>query len=205
MIYLIGGPARDGKSTLAKRVRKEIDGMAIAGDAFVKCLQGVLRPEWMPELFAANSDDSNRSKTAEAILGRVRTRDEAMWVFYRHYVEETVKVSGDDLLIEGCIWPDLLASLGVDHRAVFLIDTSTDDRRLRQIRDDETVEHNWMREQSDYYTDEELVEWAKFNALRARRYRDLCLEHGYTYFDIAEGGIGKAEDAAFEYLLKKEV
>jgi hypothetical protein len=38
MIYLIGGPARMGTSTLAWRVRKEIDGHVLAGDAFVHSL-----------------------------------------------------------------------------------------------------------------------------------------------------------------------
>lgn len=202
MIYLIGGPARCGKSTLGRRVRKEIDGQAIAGDAFVHALKKNLEPSWVPDIF--DHDVAHIGiEHASAEVDRLRRRDETMWQFYQAYLETAHEdAPADDFLLEGNLWPDYLELFGLPCRAVYLIDTSTDEQvtRLKGIRDSMS-DNNWMRN----FTDEKLHEWARFNAARSLRYRELCEAGGSRYFDIAELGIGTAGDRAFEYLLAKEV
>lgn len=202
MIYLIGGPARCGKSVLARRLRKEIDGQVIAGDAFAQALQKNLEPEWVPDLFDKVVAHIDKTQPLEVRIDRLRRRDEAMWQFYEAYMRSAIAdAPEDDILLEGSMWPDFLELFDLSHRAVFLVDTSAkQSERLTTIRDS-TSDNNWMR----HFTDGELAEWAVFNAARSRRYVKLCEQTDNTYFDIAEHGIKQAEQYAFEYLLGKAV
>lgn len=199
MIYLIGGPARCGKSTLARRVRKEIDAQVISGDALRHSLIEQLTPEWFPALFEHTIDPFNDFETAEMRVTRLRRRDEAMWGFYWRYAEAAEKES-DDLLIDGNLWPDFIHTLPGKHRAVFLVDTSQDQaKRIIAIRD-EGGPNDWMRE--NHYTDEQIITWAKFNAMRSRLTIDLCKKYDYPYFDIKEHGMDDSQSRAFDYLLE---
>lgn len=202
MIYLIGGPARCGKSTLAARVRKEIDGQVLAGDAFVHALQANLKPEWVPDIFDHNVASVSQATGTDAKIDRLRRRDEAMWQFYQSYIETAVDdAPNDDVLLEGNIWPDFLELFEQKHAAVFLIDTSPlQYERLLNIRDGDS-DNNWMQS----FSNEKMHEWAAFNARRSERYKELCQKHGYAFFDIATLGIEEAERQAFSHLLKKAV
>jgi hypothetical protein len=202
MIYFIGGPARCGKSTLAARVRKEIDGQVIAGDAFVHALYDNLLPEWLPDLFDRKVDSVTAIHDPEAKVDRLRRRDAVMWQFYQAYIATaTADAPGDDVLLEGNLWPDSLDTFAPVHRAAFLIDTSASQvERLIAIRD-ANGDNDWMRE----FSDQKLAEWAEFNIIRSRRYVALCDQYGYRYFDIAESGIADAEQRAFEYLTQNAV
>ncbi len=202
MIYLIGGPARAGKSTLAKMVRKEIDGQVLAGDAFVRSLRDNMEDQWIPDLFEHHNDPIEKHFPADAKIKRLRRRDKVSWQFYKAYLmAAAVGAAGDDVLIEGNIWPDFLPEFDLPHRAVFLIDTSPDQAvRLRKIRDSDS-DNNWMRD----FSDEKMDEWAMFNVVRSQRYIEYCQKHGFTYFDIADHGIEKAQLLAFEHLLHKKV
>lgn len=202
MIYLIGGPARCGKSTLAKRFRKEVDGQVLSGDAFVKALQSTLEPGFLPDVFDREIAAVRDLDSLEAKVDRLRRRDEMMWQFYEAYIHTAVlDAPHDDLLLEGNLWPDYLELFPYEHRAVFLVDTSPAQfERLKAIRDS-VSDNNWMQE----YDDEQLKAWAKLNSLRSRRYVELCDELDYGYFDIAELGIEGAEQAAFEYLGQKAI
>ena len=107
MIYLIGGPARCGKSTLARKVRSEIDAQVLSGDALRQSLIEQLPPEWFPDLFEHTFDPFDKFETDEMRITRLRRRDEAMWGFYWRYVEAATK-SEDDVLIDGNLWLDYI-------------------------------------------------------------------------------------------------
>lgn len=203
MIYLIGGPARCGKSTLARKVRREIDGQVIAGDAFVASLQSNLRAEWVPDIYDHKVAPVVKVHGHEAKINRLRQRDEMMWQFYEAYIKAAAADSPqDDLLLEGNIWPDSLKYFSLSHRAVFLVDTTPNQAdRLMAIRDSKTNDNNWMQD----YSDERIAEWALFNIARSERYIALCRQYDYVYFDINDGGMGIAQREAFEYLLSKAV
>lgn len=202
MIYLIGGPARCGKSTLAKKLRKEIDGQVIAGDAFVHALQSNLEPSSLPDIFDHNVANVHLMTDPETRIDRLRRRDEAMWQFFQAYIKTALEdAPHDDILLEGNIWPDFLELFDMPYEAAFLIDTSLEQsKRLVTIRDSHS-DNNWMQK----FSDEELAKWAEFNAARSRRYQTLCQASGHRYFDIAELGIEEAQAKAFEYLLRKAV
>lgn len=198
MIYLIGGPARVGKSTLARQLRKEIDGQVLSGDAFIHSLQENLEPQWVPDVFDHIAASVIAMENPEMIIGRLRRRDETMWQFYQAYIKAAQQhAPGEDLLLDGNLWPDYLELFDREHRAVFLVDTSEDEQaqRLKTIRDSGS-DHNWMQN----YDDAKLATWAHFNALRSRHYKELCEKTGYPCFDIAEFGWEEAQRRALGYL-----
>lgn len=164
MICLIGGPARTGKSHLAERARKHIDGQVLSGDAVVAALKSVLKSEWSPDLFEHKAHPLEQIHTASEKVDRLRRRDKVAWQFYEEYLRTAIgDASHDDVLIEGNLWPDFISNLGLPHKAVFLIDTSPEQvGRLIEIRDS-NGDNDWMK----HFSDEELAEWAKFNALRS--------------------------------------
>lgn len=205
MIYLIGGPARCGKSTLAARVRREVNGEVISADAFKKSLQLNLRAAWMPDIFDHVVAPVAKMSSLERQVDRLRRRDEQMWQFYVGYIDSALEATPhEDVLIEGNIWPDFIAGLRHSHQAAFMVDTSPSDEqfeRLRAIRDDHDSDNNWMSERG--FGDRQLKKWAKFNLLRSQRYVQLCQEFGYLYFDISRHGIQYSQDRAYDYLLQK--
>jgi 2-phosphoglycerate kinase len=202
VIYLIGGPARAGKSTLARMVRKEVDAQVISGDALRHSLIEQLTPEWFPELFEHTIDPFNEFETDEMKIMRLRRRDEAMWGFYWRYAEAAAKEE-DDVLIDGNLWPDFIHTFPLEHRAVFMVDTSPDQaKRLIAIRDYQEP-NDWMREAN--YSNEKIIKWAKFNLLRSRLVIDLCKKHGYPYFDIKDDGMDSTQARALDYLMGRGI
>lgn len=204
MIYLIGGPSRSGKSTLAKRVRKHIDGQVISADAFQASLHEVLKPEWEPDIFIDVINPIRDNQPDELKVKRGRERDNAMWQFFAGYLKEVVHISDDDVLLDGMLWPDFIAAFPLRHKAVFLVDTSPNQaERLIKIRDDGGSDNNWMGEHQ--YSDDKIRKWVSFDIARSRLYISLCKKYNYPYFDIADGGMKVAEARAFEYLISKGV
>lgn len=203
MIYLIGGPARCGKSTLAARFRRQVDGEILSADAFKKTLLRNLSPSWVPDIYDHLVAPINMMSSATRQIDRLRRRDERMWQFYEGYIDSALQASPhEDILIEGNIWPDFVSSLRHAHKAIFLVDLSPADEqfeRLKRIRDSDD-DNNWMKDRA--FSDRELKRWAKFNRLRSERYVQLCRDYGYSYFDISQRGIGYAQDRAYESLLQ---
>jgi uridine kinase len=203
MIYLIGGPSRCGKSVLAERVRREVDGEVISADAFKKSLQRNLRPLWVPDIYNHIIAPVGKMSSLSRQVDRLRRRDERMWQFFASYIDSALEASPhEDVLIEGALWPDFIAGLRHQHRTAFMVDTSPADEqfeRLKIIRDGDD-DNNWMSERE--YGDRQLKKWAKFSRLRSERYVQLCREFGYPYFDISHHGIQCAQDQAYDYLLK---
>ena len=205
MIYLIGGPARCGKSTLAERVRHQVSGDVISADAFKKTLLQNLRPSWVPDIFDHVIAPIGAMCNATRQIDRLRRRDERMWQFYNGYIDADLQASPHkDILIEGNVWPDFIADLRHAHRAAFLVDLASAEEqfeRLRKIRDSDD-DNNWMKTRD--FNDRALRKWAKFNRLRSERYVQLCRDHSYPYFDISQRGIGYAQDRAYASLLQKQ-
>jgi hypothetical protein len=198
-ILLIGGPARCGKSTLAKMVRQQFDGQVVSGDALARAVRESIEFEWMPELFTERYKKIELSDPPEVQIERLRQRDTTIWKLLKNYISAVESGSTDSVLIDGGFWPDYLPNLTLTHRAVFLVDTSLDRAKwLISIRDN-GEENNWMRDRN--YSDEKIASWAEFDIARSKRIIELCKENGYTYFDIADYGIDKAQKLALEYLL----
>lgn len=199
MIYLIGGPPRCGKSMLGRKLRQHVDGKVLSGDSILRSLQEFMEPEWLPDLFETVFDPYRESDPIDKRIDRLRRRDEVLWQFLVRYLEANDYQSGDDVVIDGLLWPDFISGITFEHKAVFLVDTSPDHaRRVREIRDSDG-KNNWMKDRG--YSDEKIIRWAEFNIQRGRRTIELCKQYDYVYFDIADGGIDTAQQKALDYLL----
>ena len=196
MFYFIGGPARCGKTTLAKMARKEIDGQVISADGMMTALQDNLQADWIPDLFHRVREIVDSDDPASLKVKNVRKRDRIVWDFLVSYFKEA-EFSQDDVLVEGTIWADLLADFHHDHKAVFLVDTSEKHfDRLIEIKNSDT-HSNWMKD----IDDEKIARYAQFNVERSKEHIRQCKEFGYPYFDIKEHGIGKVQQLALDYLV----
>lgn len=202
MIYLIGGSARCGKSTLARRFRVGFDGQVLSGDSTRVAIRETSRPEWLPDVFDKIVDPTFEDDPPAKRIARFRRRDMVVWNFLQKYFD-SVAFADDDVLVDGPLWPSMLKDYTPAHRAVFMVDTSPDHvERVLHIRD--TATHsNWMRDEK--YTDDAIKKWAKLNIERSRRMIAECKEYGYEYFDIAELGLDGVQDEAFQYLKQQSV
>lgn len=197
MIYLIGGSARCGKSTLARTLRKNFDGQVLSGDSTRVAIRDTSRPEWLPDVFDKIVDRPTEGDPIAKQIARFRRRDEVVWNFLQRYFESAA-FAGDDVMVDGPLWPSMFEGYEPEHRAVFLIDTSENHaQRVMHIRD--TAEHgNWMRDFK--YTDEAVIKWAKLNIERSKMIAAECKKHGYQYFDIADSSIERVHEQAANYL-----
>ncbi len=197
MIYLIGGSARCGKSTLARALRKDFDGQVLSGDSTRVAIRETSRPEWLPDVFDRTVDVTSEDDPPVKRIARFRRRDDVVWEFLQKYFD-SVAFAGDDVMVDGPLWPSMLEGYEPAHRAVFLIDTSENHaERVMHIRD--TAKHgNWMRDFN--YTDEAVVKWAKLNVERSRMIAAECEKYGYEYFDIADSSIEQVHEQAARYL-----
>lgn len=199
MFYFIGGPARCGKTTLAKRVRQTIDTQAISGDAFKHAIKDIVLPEHVPEIFERSHTWAFHHSSDVEKIALLRVRDKKMWEFFSAYCAHIQTVSpNENVLIDGNIWPDHMHNTTLPHKVVFLVDTSQNHaNHLKKLRDTKDTDNNWMRE----YSDEKIEAWAKFNIARSQLYVELCKKYDYAYFDIADGGIEQAAERAYQYLV----
>lgn len=209
MNYYIGGPARNGKSFLAERVRKHTDGERIHCDALKIALKEVVTPDTHPDIFEKAVDPIHYELSPDAWVDRLYRRDQALWPYFQAFIKaRNTQAPQIDQIIEGNVWPDSLQNNSVEahlaRRAVFLIDTSPasdQQARLKAICDSPTGENNWMRT----YSDDKLARWVVYNLARSRRYQQQCENLGFVYFDLADEGIEVMSDRAFAHLLQKAV
>jgi hypothetical protein len=190
----IGGPARCGKTTLTHQAESLYSGQQISLDnlkhAFValaaEAVQATLQPA--PHL--------NEHATKDEWITILRDRDRLVWAGAKAYLAAAAE-NNDDVLMEGCLWPDYMADIKAPYRAVFLVDTSPDhaDRLIAAARN-ESTHNNWMREHDDDW----MRTWAEYNIGRSQLYKQLGQEHDQPVFDIADSGIVEAQAAALEYL-----
>lgn len=203
-VFLIGGSARVGKSTLATMLRSKLNCQAISGDALAHSIKSSIREEWLPDLFVHKgiSGEAFEQLPANERIDRLRARDRALWSFASSYIDAMLHESREDIIYCGGLWPDHLAGVPFDFEVVFLVDTSPNRAEfLKHIRDTGADGVNdWMRDQG--YTDERIEAWAQFDIQRSRRIIELCKEYDMPYFDIAEHGIDKAQALAEQYLLQ---
>jgi hypothetical protein len=191
MTYLIGGPARVGKSTLFRKLAPLVSGQALSIDTLKPSIHHFARPLPQDPLLAAPSEDDN---TPESWLAELRVRDRIIWDGLTPYLREA-DADGWDVLIEGGLWPDYVAEMHdvVPHRAVWLIDTTETQQRadrLINIARTTSARNNWQAN----WSEDRLRRWAQFDRHRSEEIRrladgagrrDLRISQPYQCVDIA--------------------
>lgn len=106
MIYLIGGPPKCGKTTLAKAMSRELHIPWISADTLQNIVWTYTSDENKPDLFprshlrGENNDESYSEHTSETIiesyLGQAKTSYDAIAM-----MAETYLIDEDDFIVEG--------------------------------------------------------------------------------------------------------
>jgi hypothetical protein len=195
----IGGPARCGKTTLTHQTESLYTGQQVSLDN----LRHAFIPLAAEAILASLEPDAELTETTttDEWIDILRDRDRTVWTGAKAYLAAATD-NNDDVLMEGCLWPDYIAELEVPFRAVFLVDTSPNHAdRLIAVARSESTHNNWMREHNDAW----MRRWAKYNIARSERYKQLGDEYNQPVFDIADSGIAQAQAAALEYLFPDSV
>lgn len=117
MIYLIGGPPKCAKTTLAKRFSKTASIPWVSSDT----LQNVIKPYIPEQDFAANfpsssmrydsNDEKYAQQTTEEIVGAYRQQAKTVYDAIESFVASEI-ADGNDYIIEGFhVEPELIARL----------------------------------------------------------------------------------------------
>ncbi len=197
MIRLIGGPSRCGKSTLSKEVASQTGSQLLHGDFIRPAMEAVASGN---DLVALRLRPKESEYTPDQWIEQLRTRDAVIWRGLKEVISNVIQ-HGEDIVVEGNIWPDYAAELAGQHtlKATFIIDTDVDahTRRLADLAAADDTDNNWMKN----WDQDRLTKWATYNVARSQRIAELAIEHGFPVFDIAEGGISYAQERAAQYLV----
>lgn len=159
MIFLLGGPPRVGKSTIASEIRQKHAVSVVSTDALCAVLQNVLNPESAPELFIF--ERFNKMPMAERVkfitkdptefIDFVRQESRVVWKAVAPFARKENE-EGRDVLIEGvAIMPELISQLGDSpHRVVFIGNQGENHKENIKKFTDEN-EYDWMRDVSDQF------------------------------------------------------
>ncbi|UHJ58767.1 hypothetical protein LT337_32200 (plasmid) [Mycolicibacterium fortuitum] len=187
-LTLIGGPARVGKTTLARRWTATRPAELVHLDHLLHAVAAVATGD---ELSALRQAPSITTHSPEQWLAGLRERDEVLWKAAGAY--STAAKSG--LVLEGGLWPDWVANISRPHAAIFIVDTGDSADRLVDIT--RADPHSWMAQRR--WPEEKIRKWACYNMFRSTVIAELADRHGYPVFDIADG-IAAAQDKALAYL-----
>jgi len=201
MIYLIGGSARCGKTTLAQSLLKRLDNAAyLSGDALRKSVKPL-----MPEFHDGGTNADNEKsyidyyvQHTDVAVKEARSRSDLFWPFIERYIDAFSHGSSQDLIIDSVdIWPHLVQDLSQPFKTIYLVDTdSTQWNKIKKY----PAENDWMH--SKGLSDEQIKAWAIYNAPRSQAVVDECIELGCTYIDVAHTDFESAQRLALDYLLK---
>ncbi|MFZ1301033.1 MAG: hypothetical protein WAQ27_00405 [Candidatus Microsaccharimonas sp.] len=194
-VYLIGGPARVGKSTLSRLLNEQIISHRITGDVLMQML---VKAEAIPYAHVS-------MEPKDTWLERLVIRDRRLWPHIHKLATDIVTHHNESIIIDGALYPDFLAELPLEvpYRFVVLVDTSSVDvqtERMIEIRDSASSSNNWQKDHS--YTDDFLKEWTSLNRGRSLQYVEQAGVHGVKVFDVADyPSQTKMQEAALEWLL----
>lgn len=189
---LIGGSARVGKTTLARRLVQQSPAELVNLDHLLHPLAAVATTE---SLTALRKAPSINTYTHAQWLGELRERDRVLWEAALEYMKAA---QGEPIIVEGGLWPDWVPELAHEHTAIFIVDTGDSADRLVKIA--ETNPHSWMAQRR--WPEEKIRRWASYNRYRSQTIADLAVAQGYPVFDVADA-IGPAQDRALKHLIEQ--
>lgn len=202
MIYFVGGGARCGKSTLARKLLERLPRAAyLSGDSFRQAIKPVL-PLFHTIRVEASSPEAYirhyKEHAEEAITESLR-QSEAIWPFIERYVNAYFHESSCDLVVESIdIWPQFVGQVQTPHRAVFLVDSNL--TQWQRVMKHSRRENDWITAKG--LTQDQVEAWAFYNAQRSRRVAEEARRYGYESFDIEELGFDKAQERSLEEALQ---
>jgi 2-phosphoglycerate kinase len=161
MIYLLGGPPRIGKSTVAGLITRQRGISAVSTDSLAAVLESAVGPDAAPDLYSVTrfnslADAEKIRLMRESPARRVEIQLEesrAVWPAVAAFIESESD-ERRDVVIEGvAVLPELVQRLScTDVRAVF-VGNQDPQHRENIKRSAQAHPHDWMRSASDSYID----------------------------------------------------
>lgn len=202
MIYLIGGGARCGKSTLAKKLLSMLPNAAyLSGDSLRQSLKPVLPIFHTSGVNADTPEDYIRyyRQHTEQAIDETLKRAEALWPFIARYIKAYQQETDGDLIVESVdIWPQFVSQLEITHKAVFLVDT--DATQWRRVIE-HIGENDWITAKN--LSSEQIEAWAFYNAPRGNRIIETASQYKYSFYDVAKLGFESTQENALAELKNK--
>ena len=188
-LTLVGGPARVGKTTLARRWAATRQVELVHLDHLLHAAVAVASGD---ALCALRKAPSIATHSPREWLDELRDRDAVLWTAARAYAGAAVH----EVVMEGGLWPDWVAELELPHAAIFVVDTA-DDMADRLVEIARANPQSWMAQRG--WSEEKIRKWAGYNRFRSEVIGDLAVRHDYPVFDIASG-IAAVQDRALTHL-----
>jgi len=210
MIYLIGGPPKCGKTTLAKAMSKELHIPWISADTLQNIVWAYSSDEKKPDLFprshlrGKNNDESYSVHSSETIIrsyiDQGKTSYDAIAM-----MAETYLIDKDDFIVEGYqVTPEIVDRIhrkyGKEHvRAVFLV--RNDAHKFVEDIHKSTTPNDWIirrtKDESTYPKIAKMVvEYSDYFQREAKKY-DLPVFQMDTDFDGQINTLVKLSENAF--------
>lgn len=194
-VYLIGGPARCGKTTLTRRLQAQMSARVVELDLWKPAIINWTRAVGEHPILAAPSVSDH---SPQEWVTQLRNRDLFVW---EGLAQMLANSPNDGTIVEGPIWPDHVAATNFEReiKAVFLADLSPafdQAKRLIKIARSAHTNNNWQ----GTWSDEKITAWAGYNRYRSSMYEEMAFVYGYPFFDVGATGLQDAQDAAFEFL-----
>ncbi len=207
MLYLIGGTARCGKSTLARRLRKHLGAQSVSGDAFRVSIKknftnsaiGHLHEDTLGfDLSQPSQYVKYHTVETDHVIGKMDLQSKLLSPLLATYAESVFLESDDDLIIESVdLLPQYLFNFATPYKAIFLVDTSVDQwQRIARFPD----KHSWM---NNRLNNEQVQAWATSSAARAKTIISMCEAFDAPYFDISNTDYNEAQEEGFKLLLSE--
>lgn len=196
-IYLIGGPPKCGKTTLAKAMSKQLSIPWISADTLQNIVWAYSPKEERPTLFPHSylRGDSNdefydahtTKQIVEGYIAQGKTTDDAVSM-----MAETYLIDKDDFIVEGYqVYPELvnriLKKFGKEHiKAVFLV-RKNQEQFVQDVHKSNTP-NDWIlrktkKEETFVKIAQMVVEYSNYFALEAKKY-NLPIFHMDVDFEV---------------------
>lgn len=200
--YLIGGPPRVGKSTLAMKVVTRKPMMAASTDAIRYVLRRTHGAEQNSGLFVIhnhNTDDTEMARylnDSHAVLQDQIAEIKAVWPAVQNYIKSNIE-DGWDVVIEGIhILPELLKELDVDYNVVF-VGNKSPEHIVQILSHAKNTETDWLHTHSD-----DVIEgWAQFTKQYSEYISAEAAKNGMIYIDVHDESFETDLKMALETLL----
>jgi 2-phosphoglycerate kinase len=218
-LYVIGGPARVGKSTVADKVMRQKNLIMLSTDALRSAVDSIFLDQspisleniGMQKKFSFNGaitfQKSNTSKTSKLIFKRTnQDRDDLAWLAAVGLINAYDRSDNIDVLVEGnAVTPERVHQLKLKNlivRAAFI--GYNDESHLASIlaysKQNKDWIYKWIQEHKG--DDAHIKQRAQGKIKKSIVIKKLAKKFGYGYFDVAKEPFRKHIDAVTSYLLR---
>jgi 2-phosphoglycerate kinase len=184
-IILIGGAPTVGKTTIARKIAKELNIPWISTDAIRDTMRRIVDKEKYPNLFDTRkftAEEYLNTFTEQEIVDKEIAQSEDVWKGVKALID--TDYLWDSFIVEGvAILPHLVHRDFSDQKAmkaIFLVDENAD--RIRDV-----VFKRGLYTDANLYSDEvkeKEVQWAKLFSSWLRKETE---KYGYTFVEVNKG------------------